>query len=69
MSVNNDLLFNIYLISIAGVVDACWYIILTLAVTTASALSFFQTKIVLIQKMQGIFFIILGLGLSINLLN
>ena len=68
MSANNDLLFNIYLVSIAGVVDACWYIILTLAVTTASALSFFQTKIILIQKMQGIFFIILGLGLLVNLL-
>jgi threonine/homoserine/homoserine lactone efflux protein len=68
MSVDNDLLFNIYLISIAGVIDACWYIILTLVVTTASALSFFQTKVNLIQKIQGFFFIVLGLGLLINLL-
>ena len=68
MSVNNDLLFNIYLVSIAGVIDACWYIFLTLVVTTASALSFFQRKIVLIQKIQGFFFITLGLGLLINLL-
>ena len=44
MSQNNDLVFNTYLVSIAGIVDACWYIILTLAVTTASALSFFQKK-------------------------
>ena len=44
MSANNELIFNIYLVSIAGVIDACWYIILTLAVTTASALRFFQTK-------------------------
>jgi threonine/homoserine/homoserine lactone efflux protein len=68
MSVDNELIFNIYLVSIAGIVDACWYIILTLAVTTASALSFFQTKITLIQKIQGFFFIALGLGLLINLL-
>ena len=68
MSVNNDLLFNIYLVSIAGVIDACWYIFLTLVVTTASALSFFQRKVNLIQKIQGFFFIILGLGLLINLL-
>ena len=68
MSVNNELIFNIYLVSIAGVIDACWYIVLTLAVTTASALSFFKTKLVLIQKIQGFFFIALGLGLLIDLL-
>ena len=68
MSTDNELLFNIYLVSIAGIIDACWYIILSLAVTTASALSFFQTKLTLIKKTQGFFFIILGLGLLINLL-
>ena len=62
MSANNELIFNIYLVSIAGIIDACWYIILTLAVTTASALSFFQTKLNLIQKIQGFFFVALGLG-------
>ena len=55
MSTENELIFNIYLISIAGVIDACWYTVLTLAVTTTSALSFFQTKINIIQKTQGIF--------------
>ena len=68
MSTDNELLFNIYLVSIAGIIDACWYIILSLAVTTASALSFFQTKITLMQKVQGFFFIAIGLGLLINLL-
>ena len=67
MSTDNALIFNIYLVSIAGIVDACWYIILTLAVTTASALSFFQKKLKLIQKIQGFFFISLGLGLLANL--
>ena len=68
MSTDNELLFNIYLVSIAGIIDACWYIILSLAVTTASALRFFQKKITLIQRIQGFFFIALGLGLLINLL-
>ena len=68
MSADNELIFNIYLISIAGVIDACWYTVLTLAVTTTSALSFFQTKINIIQKTQGIFFIVLGLVLFINLI-
>ncbi len=63
-----NLIFNIYLVSIAGIIDACWYIILTLAVTTASILNFFQTKISIIQKIQGFFFIALGVGLLINLL-
>ena len=68
MSTDNELIFNIYLVSIAGIVDACWYIILTLAVTTASALSFFQSKLMFIQKIQGFFFIFIALGLLINLL-
>jgi len=68
MSANNQLIFDIYLISIAGIIDACWYIILTLTVTTASALSFFQTKLNILQKAQGFFFIALGLGLMISLI-
>ena len=68
MSVNNELIFNIYLVSIAGIVDAFWYIFLTLAITTASALTFFQTKILLIKKMQGILFVAIGLVLLFNLL-
>ena len=67
MSENNNLIFNITLISIAGIVDACWYIILTLAVTTASALRFFRSKIKFIHKTQGFLFIALALGLLVNL--
>ena len=67
MSADNELIFNIYLVSIAGIVDACWYIILTLAVTSASALGFFQTKLILIQRVQGFLFITIGLILLLNL--
>ena len=67
MSVNNDLVFNIYLVSIAGIIDAFWYIFLTLAVTTASALTFFQTKILLIKKIQGFLFVAIGLALLFDL--
>ena len=68
MSTDNELIFNIYLVSIAGIIDACWYITLSLAVTTNAALCFFQSKITLIQKIQGFLFIALGLGLLSNLL-
>ena len=67
MSANNEIIFNIYLVSIAGIVDACWYIILTLVVTTASALSFFQTKLMFLQKAQGLLFISIGFVLLLNL--
>ena len=67
MFINNELIFNIYLISIAGIVDACWYIFLTLAFTTTSTLNFFQTKLNLIKKIQGLFFIAFGLGLLTSL--
>jgi threonine/homoserine/homoserine lactone efflux protein len=50
MSTNNELLFNIYLVSIAGIIDACWYMILSIAVTTTSALSFFQKKLISFSK-------------------
>ena len=68
MSKDNELLFNIYLVSIAGIIDACWYMILSIVVSTASALNFFQKKLILFQKIQGFFFLTLGLGLLFNLL-
>jgi len=67
MSINNELIFNIYLVLIAGIVDTCWYIFLTLAITTASALTFFQTKILLIKKIQGFLFVAIGLMLLADL--
>jgi len=67
MSMNNELIFNIYLVLIAGIVDAFWYIFLTLAITTASVLTFFQTKILLIKKIQGFLFVAIGLVLLADL--
>ena len=67
MSMNNELIFNIYLVLIAGIVDAFWYIFLTLAITTASVLTFFQTKILLIKKIQGYLFVAIGLVLLADL--
>ena len=68
MSEDNELIFDIYLILIAGIVDAIWYIILTFSVTTSSFLRFFQIKINYIKKLQGLFFIGLSIALILNLL-
>ena len=60
MSVNNDLFFNTTLILTAGLVDAIWYITLTLLVTSNIALDFFKNKNILLQKFIGSIFIIIG---------
>ena len=60
MSLDNDIIFNSYLVLTAGMVDAAWYIFLTLLVTSNLALGFVKNKIAKLQKFLGIVFIALG---------
>ena len=68
MSMDNDMIFNTILILTASIVDAIWYVILTLLVTTNIALDFIKDKSVLLQKFVGSVFIIIGALLLIELL-
>ena len=68
MSVDNDMIFNTILILTASIIDAIWYVILTLLVTTNIALDFIKDKSVLLQKFVGSVFIIIGALLLIELL-
>ncbi len=68
MSVDNDMIFNTILILTAGIIDAMWYVILTLLVTTNIALDFIKDKSVSLQKFVGSVFIIIGALLLIELL-
>ena len=68
MSIENDLIFNIYLVLTASIVDAIWYIILTFLVTSNTALVFIKTKSVLLQKVVGSIFILIGLILLLQIL-
>ena len=68
MSVDNDIIFNTILILTASIIDAIWYVILTLLVTTNIALDFIKDKSVLLQKFVGSVFIIIGTLLLIELL-
>ena len=68
MSINNDIVFNSYLILTAGIVDATWYIVLTLSVTSNLALDFVKNKIVILQRFLGFVFIALGLVLLSQIL-
>ena len=68
MSVDNDMIFNTILILTASIIDAIWYVILTLLVTTNIALDFIKDKSVLLQKFVGSVFIIIGALMLIELL-
>ena len=68
MSVDNDMIFNTILILTASIIDAIWYVILTLLVTTNIALDFIKDKSVLLEKFVGSIFIIIGTLLLIELL-
>ena len=61
MSIENDIILNTYLILTAGIVDATWYIILTLLVTSSVDLKFIKSKSFLLQTFVGYVFILIGL--------
>ena len=68
MSIDNDIIFNSYLVLTAGIVDATWYIVLTLSVTSNFALKFVKNKIAILQRFLGIIFIAVGLVLLSQIL-
>ena len=68
MSLDNDIVFNSYLVLAAGIVDVTWYIALTLLVTSDLALEFVKSKISILQRFLGIIFITLGLVLLMQIL-
>ena len=68
MSLENGKVFNLTLILTAAIVDAVWYVILTLLVTSNIALEFLKNKNVLLKKFVGSVFIIIGILLFVELL-
>ncbi len=68
MSTNNDLIFNVYLVLMAGIIDASWYILLTILSTSDSSLKFIKTKSYILNKLIGYLFILIGLILLIQIL-
>ncbi len=68
MSVDNEVFFNTFLILTAGIIDTVWYIILTFLVTSNDALEFIRNKSILVQKIIGSVFIIIGATLLLQIL-
>ena len=67
MSKSNDFLFNTYLVLIAGVIDTCWYILLTIMATSDVALRYLKSKSDILQKLLGFIFIMIGMFLILDL--
>tara|TARA_Y200000002_G_scaffold176030_1_gene145136 strand:+ start:915 stop:1529 length:615 start_codon:yes stop_codon:yes gene_type:complete len=68
MSVDNDVIFNIYLIFTASIVDALWYILLTFLVTSSTAFRLIKSKAILLQRFVGGVFILIAFVLLIQIL-
>ena len=68
MSIENDLIFNSYLIITASIVDASWYILLTFIATSGPALRFFERKSNKISKIIGSIFMIISLILIFDII-
>ena len=67
MSKSNDFLFTTYLVLIAGVIDTCWYILLTIMATSDVALRYLKSKSDILQKLLGFIFIMIGMVLILDL--
>ena len=68
MSLDNDFVFNSYLVFTASIVDATWYIFLTFIVTSDIVLRFLKNKNLLIHKIIGVLFIIISAILFIDII-
>lgn len=67
ISSTNSFVFNSILVAIAGIVDAIWYILLVLLVTSRPVLTFLKNKGYIFGKVVGIIFIFIGILLLVRL--
>ena len=69
MSLDNDIIFNSFLVLIAGFVDGIWYFILSIIVTSKKVLGLIKFKLIYLNKIIGFLFIIIGLVLLIDVMS
>ena len=69
ISIEADLTFNIILISTASIIDAIWYIIISIIITGYGVKNFLIDKKQLIQKSTGLILLIISLSLLFNIIN
>ena len=69
ISIEANLNFNIILISTASIIDATWYIIISIIITGPGVKNFLIDKKQLIQKSTGFILLIISLSLLYNIIN
>ena len=69
LSMEANIFFNITLIITASVIDAIWYIIVSIIITGYGIKNFLITKKKLIQKITGSILLVISLGLLYNIIN
>ena len=69
ISIEANLNFNIILISTASIIDATWYIIISIIITGPGVKNFLIDKKQLIQKSTGFILLIISLSLLFNIVN
>ena len=69
MSLDNDIIFNSFLVLIAGFVDGIWYFILSIIVTSKKVLGLIKFKLIYLNKIIGFLFIIIGMVLLIDVMS
>tara|TARA_B110000238_G_scaffold200076_1_gene248974 strand:- start:230 stop:847 length:618 start_codon:yes stop_codon:yes gene_type:complete len=69
ISVEANMTFNIILISTASIIDATWYIIISLIITSYGVKNFLIDKKDLIQKITGFILLIVSLILLLNIIS
>ncbi|MAR76261.1 MAG: hypothetical protein CML28_00465, partial [Rhizobiales bacterium] len=65
---DNNLILNATLVVTAGIVDTVWYILLVYLVTSGMVFGLIKKNYRMIEKIIGVIFIILSIGLGINIL-
>ncbi|RZO33798.1 MAG: hypothetical protein EVA83_01975 [Hyphomicrobiales bacterium] len=68
MSIDNNLTLNATLVITAGIVDTLWYILLVYLVTTGMIFELIKSNYRIINKFIGILFVILSVGLGLNVM-
>lgn len=69
ISIDASISFNIILILTASSIDAIWYIIVSILVTTYGFKNFFINKKKLIQKITGVILLIISISLLFNIID
>ncbi len=67
MTKENDIIFNAILVFTASITDILWYVLLTFLITSVKFRNLIKNKNYILEKIIGMFFIIIGVFLLIQI--